>query len=87
MTYSLTDRGIELSGLSDETTSVREADDRSHGIWEHVQRGLVYPAPFAVFATFWAAEGGAPLTRAVLSRVAAAVRSRRPRTCRCCRRT
>lgn len=76
MTYSLTDRGIELSGLSDETTSVREADDRSHGIWEHVQRGLVYPAPFAVFATFWAAADGTPLTRAVLSRVAAAVRSR-----------
>ena len=28
-------------------------DQRLKSLWKHVQRGLVYPAPHAVFATFW----------------------------------
>ncbi|TDP97957.1 hypothetical protein [Labedaea rhizosphaerae] len=31
--------------------TVAAADVRSHDLWEHVQRGLVYPAPHALFAT------------------------------------
>ncbi|MFD0202924.1 MULTISPECIES: Dyp-type peroxidase [Saccharothrix] len=39
------------------------ADDGpvGHDVWEHVQRGLIYPSPHAVFATFWrAADDRAP---------------------------
>lgn len=54
--------------------TVAEADEREHDIWAHVQRGLVYPAPHAVFATFWADENGAPLTIGVLRRVVALTR-------------
>lgn len=28
-------------------------EDRFEEIWKHCQRGLVYPSPFAIFATFW----------------------------------
>ncbi|MGH3850901.1 MAG: hypothetical protein ACRDRT_14570 [Pseudonocardiaceae bacterium] len=48
-----------------------------HGVWRRMQRGLVYPAPHALFATFWRAEGGTakPITKAVLSRVLKALRA------------
>lgn len=73
MTDSLVD---SASALSSDSVSVATADERSHDIWEHVQRGLVYPAPHALFATFWAAADREPLTRDVLRRVSAAVRER-----------
>lgn len=40
-------------------------------VWSHVQRGLVYPSPFAIYAMFWRASGGAgtPLTLKVLSKL------------------
>jgi Dyp-type peroxidase family len=44
-------------------------------VWRHVQRGLIYPAPHALFATFWRAPDGNPITRPVLSRVLKAVRT------------
>jgi Dyp-type peroxidase family len=56
--------------------TVAAADEQSHDIWSHVQRGLVYPAPHALFATFWADENGRPLTRAALRRVVARLRLR-----------
>jgi Dyp-type peroxidase family len=45
-------------------------------IWQQVQRGLVYPAPYALFATFWRPTDGTgqPVTRAGLADVLAAVR-------------
>jgi Dyp-type peroxidase family len=76
MTDSTIDRVSAEFKLSDGMTTVASADEHSHDIWEHVQRGLVYPAPHALFATFWASAAGEPLTRAVLSRVSGAVRDR-----------
>ncbi|HKR66961.1 MAG TPA: Dyp-type peroxidase [Thermoanaerobaculia bacterium] len=39
-------------------------------IWSHVQRGLVYPAPFAIYALFGRkASGGNALTKDVLTRL------------------
>lgn len=73
MTDSIVRHGFAAAS-SNETTTVADADEHSHDIWAHVQRGLVYPAPHALFATFWAAADGAPLTRDVLRRVVAAVR-------------
>lgn len=64
----------QFATLSGQGVSVSDADEHSHDIWEHVQRGLVYPAPYALFATFWAAGDGSELTRDMLCRVAAAVR-------------
>jgi Dyp-type peroxidase family len=40
-----------------------------HEVWEHVQRGLIYPSPYAVFATFWRAADGEAPTRAELSAI------------------
>jgi Dyp-type peroxidase family len=86
MTDSLVDRHAPGSqdssarrpGLSSAMVSVASADEQHHDVWGHVQRGLIYPAPHAVFATFWAAADGAgePLTRAVLARVTRALRTR-----------
>ncbi|WP_316820410.1 Dyp-type peroxidase [Pedobacter gandavensis] len=28
-------------------------DERLDEVWKHCQRGLVYPSPYAIFATFW----------------------------------
>ncbi len=28
-------------------------EERFHEVWKHCQRGLVYPSPHAIFATFW----------------------------------
>jgi Dyp-type peroxidase family len=55
--------------------STHRGNDTSHEIWRQVQRGLVYPAPHAVFATFWHAPHGKPLTREVLRRVVKDVRA------------
>ncbi|MGH3770838.1 MAG: Dyp-type peroxidase [Pseudonocardiaceae bacterium] len=48
-----------------------------HDVWWLMQRGLVYPAPHALFATFWRTPDGTgkPVTRAALSRVLKAVRT------------
>ncbi|AOS64039.1 Dyp-type peroxidase [Actinoalloteichus hymeniacidonis] len=40
-----------------------------HEIWQHVQPGLVYPSPYALFATFWRAPEGAKISRSVLAEV------------------
>ncbi|APU14932.1 MULTISPECIES: Dyp-type peroxidase [Actinoalloteichus] len=45
-----------------------------HEVWRHVQPGLVYPSPHALFATFWRAPNGSPVTRALLSGVMSTVR-------------
>jgi len=46
--------------------------------WRQAQRGLIYPAPHALFAIFWRAPEPAarPLTRAVLSQVVATLREK-----------
>ncbi|TDV56392.1 Dyp-type peroxidase [Actinophytocola oryzae] len=75
MTDSLVRQGLE-SGPAGGPSTVAAADERNHDIWSHVQRGLVYPAPYALFATFWAAPEGSPLTLDVLRRVTAQVRHR-----------
>lgn len=48
-----------------------------HDVWRLMQRGLVYPAPHALFATFWRAPDGTgnPITKDVLSRVLKKVRT------------
>ncbi len=65
---------IVRQGARSRPATVAAANERGHDIWDHVQRGLVYPAPHAVFATFWADEDGEPLTLDVLRRVTADVR-------------
>lgn len=51
--------------------STSQGDYLSHIIWQYVQRGLVYPSPYARFVTFWRNQGefGQPLTKAVLTRL------------------
>ncbi|WP_211215266.1 Dyp-type peroxidase [Actinoalloteichus spitiensis] len=43
-------------------------------VWRHVQRGLVYPSPHALFATFWRAPDGTEITLALLRRVMSSLR-------------
>ncbi|WP_228122750.1 Dyp-type peroxidase [Saccharothrix syringae] len=52
------------------------ADDGpvGHDVWEHVQRGLIYPSPYALFATFWRAEDGRAPTPAQLSAILSELR-------------
>ncbi|MFE2757843.1 Dyp-type peroxidase, partial [Actinosynnema sp. NPDC059335] len=45
-----------------------------HDVWRHVQRGLIYPSPYAVFATFWRAGDGRAPTLPQLSAVLAELR-------------
>ncbi|HEX6037268.1 Dyp-type peroxidase, partial [Longimicrobium sp.] len=57
--------------------STEKGDHASHEIWRQVQRGLVYPAPHAIFATFWRApraKGSRRLTKKVLRRLVKDVR-------------
>jgi Dyp-type peroxidase family len=51
------------------------ADDGPVGldVWQQAQRGLVYPSPYALFATFWRSPH-TPITRAGLSGVLRTVR-------------
>ncbi|ASO20342.1 Dyp-type peroxidase family [Actinoalloteichus hoggarensis] len=44
-----------------------------HEIWRHIQRGLIHPSPYALFATFWRQAGGVPISRALLSRVMSSI--------------
>ncbi|HWS71067.1 MAG TPA: Dyp-type peroxidase, partial [Thermoanaerobaculia bacterium] len=44
------------------------ANAAHNDIWSHVQRGLVYPAPFATYAMFWRG-GEKPLTKEILTRL------------------
>jgi Dyp-type peroxidase family len=46
-------------------------------VWQQMQRGLVYPSPYALFATFWRPTGGKgqPVTRRGLATVLTALRA------------
>lgn len=46
-------------------------EERLDEVWKHCQRGLVYPSPFAVFATFWMKK---PVSRLHLAELMAAFR-------------
>lgn len=46
-------------------------EDRFEEVWKHCQRGLVYPSPFAVFATFWMNK---QVTRSQLANLMASLR-------------
>ncbi|MFP2929611.1 Dyp-type peroxidase [Pyxidicoccus sp. 3LG] len=61
---------------SAQSLSTRQGNQLSHDLWSLVQRGLVYPSPYAVFATFWRLPQGTgtPMTRAVLQRLMKDVR-------------
>ncbi|KFA91630.1 Dyp-type peroxidase [Archangium violaceum] len=61
---------------SAERLSTRHGRQISHDVWGLVQRGLVYPAPYALFATFWRKpEGtGQPVTLDILRRLMKDVR-------------
>lgn len=50
-----------------ESLSLEAGRQTSHGVWELMQRGLIYPSPFAVFATFWLKD--AQMTRVDLGQV------------------
>jgi hypothetical protein len=62
---------IALAQHSAERLSTRSGRHISHDLWSFMQRGLVYPAPFALFATFWRnSEGtGNPVSLDVLRRL------------------
>jgi deferrochelatase/peroxidase EfeB len=52
------ERSQELSELDPAnrtagSLSLEAGRQTAHGLWSLMQRGLVYPAPFAVFATSW----------------------------------
>jgi Dyp-type peroxidase family len=61
---------------SAKSLSTRQGNQLSHDLWSLVQRGLVYPSPYALFATFWRVPVGTgkPLTKAVLQRLMKDVR-------------
>jgi len=42
---------------SNETKLSEDRNLRHTEVWEHIQRGLVYPSPNAIFASFWVEEG------------------------------
>jgi len=46
-------------------------DERFHEVWKHCQRGLVYPSPYAIFATFWLTH---PMSRQQLAVLMAEMR-------------
>ena len=47
-------------------------EERFDEVWKHCQRGLVYPSPFAIFATFWLNK---PVSKLQLSILMASVRA------------
>ncbi|WP_434389378.1 Dyp-type peroxidase [Melittangium boletus] len=51
-----------------ELLSTREGTQRQHQVWASVQRGLIYPSPHALFATFFRRPSGdgKPLTKPIL---------------------
>ncbi|MBL8684614.1 MAG: Dyp-type peroxidase [Myxococcales bacterium] len=54
-----------MSGQERELST--ERGRRSHSeLWQYVQRGLVYPSPYATFVTFFRGDARRPITRAVL---------------------
>jgi len=44
---------LDAGKRSASSLSLEAGRRTSHGVWRLMQRGLVYPAPFAIFATFW----------------------------------
>ncbi|XZF15231.1 Dyp-type peroxidase [Chitinophagaceae bacterium MMS25-I14] len=46
-------------------------EERFDEVWKHCQRGLVYPSPYAIFATFWMNR---PVSRTQLAHVMASIR-------------
>lgn len=62
---------IAREHASAERLSTKHGGQLSHDIWRLVQRGLVYPSPFALFATFWRTPEGAgqPMTLEILRRL------------------
>ncbi|MEU5696688.1 pyruvate formate lyase family protein [Actinosynnema sp. NPDC020468] len=52
------------------------ADDGplGHDVWRHMQRGLIYPSPYAVFATFWRSPGGPGPARAEVAAILGTLR-------------
>ncbi|MFB1479678.1 Dyp-type peroxidase [Corallococcus sp. RDP092CA] len=61
---------------SAKSLSTQQGNQLSHELWSLVQRGLVYPSPYAVFTTFWRTPDGTgePLTRALLQKLMRDVR-------------
>ncbi len=61
-----------------EDLSTTQGNYLSHMIWQYVQRGLVYPSPYARFVTFWrsAEESGRPLTKALLTSLMQDIRTK-----------
>src|SRR6185295_13112937 len=46
-------RDLDAVKRSASSLSLEAGRKTAHGVWRLMQRGLVYPAPFAIFATFW----------------------------------
>jgi Dyp-type peroxidase family len=46
-------------------------EDRFKEVWKYTQRGLIYPAPHAIFATYWLNQ---PITKAELNRLMIGIR-------------
>jgi len=60
-----------------ELLSTQRGDQLQHEVWRFVQRGLIYPSPHALFATFFRrpAGEGKPLTKAILQKLMKDVRA------------
>ncbi|EPX60877.1 hypothetical protein D187_001528 [Cystobacter fuscus DSM 2262] len=66
---------VSSAPRSAELLSTREGNQQQHRIWESVQRGLIYPSPHALFATFFRQPQGRPLTKAILQQLMKDVRA------------
>lgn len=64
-------RLLESSQRTAADLSTEAGNRTSHGIWSLTQRGLVYPSPYAVFATFFRSPPGTgdALTKELLRRL------------------
>ncbi|MFA0964484.1 Dyp-type peroxidase [Roseivirga sp. BDSF3-8] len=56
-------------------TITTDPGQRYTGVWEHVQRGLVYPSPHAVYASYWL-KSDQSLTRNELRDLKVAIRTK-----------
>ncbi|MEL6750302.1 MAG: hypothetical protein AAFO09_08495 [Pseudomonadota bacterium] len=63
---------LMASSLNKNDFATASPDQRQADIWKYMQRGLVYPSPHAIFATFWLKEG--KINRPQLAEVMAKVR-------------
>jgi hypothetical protein len=64
----LSDNKLVYEGGRGRQLSSEEGSERTANIFQLMQRGLVYPAPYARFVTFWH-NGTAPITRQVVADV------------------